>query len=147
MDRRLAGLIAIPFAPWLVLFYPGEVDLVFAWGLLSVDPLRVVWLHEYLFVQTPGLASLPDHLVAWPLSALFYVGAVVNAALSTLDVEDRRVTAGLLLIAAATNLRMWAGLSIGSASAVPLGAILLVIAAWWFHADDLRSMVVSADGR
>lgn len=147
MDRRLACLLAIPFTPWLVLVYPDGFDLVFAWGLLNVDPPGVVWLHEYLFVHTQGFASLPDHLLAWPLSALFYVGAVANAALSIADREDRRVTAGLLLLAAATNLRMWAGLSIGSASAVPLGAVLLVLAAWWFHADALRSAVGFDGGR
>ena len=142
MSRHLGALLAIGLLPWLVVVYPGGTDFVFAWGLLDTRPLRFLTLYDYLFVHTLGPAALPGHLLAWPLSTLFYLVALANAALSAVDREDRRVTVGLLVLVLAMNLRLWWGLSRarGHALIVPVGAVLVLVFVWWVHAADLRRM-------
>jgi uncharacterized protein (TIGR04206 family) len=140
MRRRLGALLAVGVVPWLVTLRPGTFDLVFAWGLFSARTGAFVGLHDYLFVHTFGPASLPTHLLTWPLGTLLYLFALASASLSFVDREDRRVTALLLVLAAATSLRMWWGLPSGGPSTVPLGAALLLSIVWWFHAGDLRGL-------
>ncbi|MFC7081006.1 hypothetical protein [Halorussus caseinilyticus] len=86
--RRLLALLALFLAPWTVL---STGDLVFAWGLATLDPFHVTTLTDYLFVYTRGL---PNRLLAWPVAVVLYLLAVGNAALGWFapDSEDRRVT-------------------------------------------------------
>lgn len=142
--RRLGALLAVGIAPWLVTLRPGAFDLVFAWGLFGARTGAFVSLPDYLFVHTLGPASLPTHLLAWPLGTLLYLLALASVSLSLVGREDRRVTAVLLVLAAATSLRMWWGLPSGSPT-VPLGAALLLVAVWWFHADELRGIAPGDD--
>lgn len=144
MSRRLGTLLAVGLVPWLVVLDPGAIDLVFAWGLFDARTVTFVSLLEYLFVHTLGPASLPGHLLAWPLGALFYLGALANASLSVIGREDRRITALLLVLAAAMCLRLWWGLPSGGSPTVPLGAALLFAFVWWFHAEDLRGIAPGA---
>lgn len=137
MRRRLGALVAVGTVPWLIVPQSGSFDLVFAWGLTSTRTGHFVSLYDYLFVHTLGPANLPDHLLAWPLATLFYLGALANASLSALDREDRRITALLLVLAGAASLRLWWGLPAAGPLPVPLGAALLFAIAWWFHTDDI----------
>lgn len=146
MSRRLGALLAVGAVPWLVVLRPGAIDLVFAWGLFDARTGRFVSLYDYLFIHTLGPAALPGHLLAWPLGALFYLTALASASLSAVGREDRRITAGLLVLAAAMNVRLWWGLPTGS-STLPLGAASLLVVVWWFHAGDLRGTLPGADGR
>ncbi len=145
MSRRLAVLCSLSLLPWVVIVYPGEVDLVFGWGLLNSSPVHLVHLYDYLFVHTLGPAALPPHLLAWPLSVSFYLAALCSGGLSLVDREDRRLTACLVLVAALSNLRMWWGLSTTGLTAVPLGAIGMVAYTWWFHTADLRRVLPAWD--
>jgi uncharacterized protein (TIGR04206 family) len=141
MSRRLAVLCSLAVLPWIVVVYPGEADFVFGWGLLNTNPFHVVHLYDYLFVHTLGPRALPDHLLAWPVSFSLYLAALASGFLSFVDREDRRLTAGLLLVAALASLRMWWGLSTIGLTVLPLGAIAMVVTVWWFHAADLRRML------
>jgi uncharacterized protein (TIGR04206 family) len=133
--RRPLALLALLALPWTVL---STTDLVFAWGLATVDPLHVTTLPDYLFVYTRGL---PNRLLAWPVAVLLYALAVGNAALGSVapGLEDRRVTGGLLALAGASHLWFSLGLSRPGVLAVPVGSVLLWTAAWWFHWPDLRA--------
>ncbi|NHN58159.1 MULTISPECIES: TIGR04206 family protein [Halorussus] len=135
VSRRLLALAAISALPWTVL---SSGDLVFAWGLATLDPLHVTTLPDYLFVHTRGL---PNRLLAWPVAVLLYLLAVANALLGRLAprLEDRRVTGGLLTLAGASDLWFALGLTRPGLVAVPVGSVLLWTAAWWFHWPDLRT--------
>lgn len=146
MRHRLGALLAVGVIPWLVVPYPGAFDLVFAWGLFAGRTGAFVSVLDYLFVHTSGPASLPGHLLAWPLAVLFYLCALVSASLSAVSREDRRITAGLLVLAAAMNVRLWWGLPTGG-STLPLGAASLLVIVWWFHAADLCGALPDDDGR
>ncbi len=145
MSGRLAALCSLSLMPWIVIVYPGEVDLVFGWGLLNTNPFHIVHLYDYLFVHTLGPAALPDHLLAWPVSFSLYLAALASGFLSLADREDRRLTAGLVLVAALANLRMWWGLSHTGLTVVPLGAIGMVVYTWWFHTADIRRTLPAWD--
>ncbi|NEU59262.1 TIGR04206 family protein [Halorussus sp. MSC15.2] len=133
--RRLLALLALFFAPWTVL---STGDFVFAWGLATFDPVHVTTLPDYLFVYTSGL---PNRLLAWPIAVSLYLLAVGNAVLGQFgpDWEDRRVTGGLLALAGASDFWFALGMARPGLLAVPVGSVLLWIAAWWFHWSDLRT--------
>ncbi|WP_435179590.1 TIGR04206 family protein [Halorussus sp. AFM4] len=132
--RRLLALLSFLLVPWTVL---GSGDLVFAWGLATLDPVHVTTLPDYLFVYTRGL---PNRLLAWPIAVALYLLAIANALLGTAAprLEDRRVTGGLLVLAGASDLWFALGLTRPGLVAVPVGSVLLWVAAWWFHWPDLR---------
>ncbi|SIQ97738.1 TIGR04206 family protein [Haladaptatus litoreus] len=95
--------------------------------------LHVTTLPEYLFVLTAGL---PPQLLAWPLSVLFYLLALVSAFSGRF--EDRRVTGGLLVLAGVTQLNFVFRFVAYGGLVVPLGPIALFAVVWWFHWPDLR---------
>ena len=131
---RLFALLFLLLVPWTVL---TSGDLVFAWGLATIDPISVTTLPDYLFVYTRGL---PNRLLAWPVAVLLYLLAVANALLGAVAprLEDRRVTGGLLALAGASDLWFALGLTRPGLVAVPVGSVLCWTAAWWFHWPDLR---------
>ena len=136
--RRLLALLGLALLPWTV--FPSG-DFVFAWGLVSTTPVHVTTLPDYLFVYTAGL---PQRLLAWPVAVLLYGLAVGSAVLGNVDadLEDRRVTGGLLVLAGASDL--WFALGMVERTgllAFPTGTVLLWTAAWWFHWPDLRNPV------
>ena len=133
--RRPLALLALAALPWTVL---TSGELVFAWGLATLDTIHVTTLPDYLLVYTRGL---PNRLLAWPIAVLLYLLALGNTVLGQVapDVEDRRVTGGLLALAGLSVLRFTLGLRGPGALAVPVGSLLLWAAAWWFHWPDLRT--------
>ncbi|WP_227354808.1 TIGR04206 family protein [Haladaptatus salinisoli] len=133
--RRLA-LLALGLVPWTVLVARGGTTFVFPWGLVEPTTLHVTTLPDYLFVYTAGL---PDRLLAWPVSVLCYLLALACAFAGRF--EDRRVTAGLLVLAGASHASFALGLVTGvsrSGLVVPVGPVALWLVAWWFHWPDLR---------
>jgi len=131
---QLLALLLIFLAPWAVL---STGDLVFAWGLMTLDPIHVTTLPDYLFVYTRGL---PRRLLAWPIAVVLYLLAVGSALLGTVDREDGRVTGGLLVFAGVSNLRFALGTGQPGLLVVPVGTVLLWTGAWWFYWSDLRSV-------
>lgn len=139
---RLLVLLALAFVPWTVL---STGELVFAWGLVTTNPVHVTTTTDYLFVHTAGL---PQQLLAWPVAVLLYGLAVGSALLGSVDggyedrretgYEDRRVTGGLLVIAGVSHL--WFSMEIAhpGSMAFPTGTVALWTVAWWFHWPDLR---------
>jgi uncharacterized protein (TIGR04206 family) len=134
--RRLA-LLALGIVPWTILVAPGGTTLVFPWGLFDPTTLHVTTLPDYLFVLTSGL---PGRLIAWPVSVLCYLFALASAFAGRF--EDRRVTAGLLVLAGASHASFALGFVFGVAQVglvvLPLGPVALWLVAWWFHWPDLR---------
>ena len=139
--RRLASLCLLALLPWTVTVYPGGTGFVFPWGLLSPSPtFGLVPIHQYYLTHTHA-SALPSHLLAWGAGTLAYAFAVASAALgATIAREDRRVTAALLLVAAAAHLRFTLGTDYPGVTTLPVGPAALVAVAWWFHAGDLRGI-------
>ncbi len=123
------------FLPWSV-FTTG--DLVFAWGLVNLDPLHLTTLPDYLFVYTRGL---PRRLLAWPVSVLLYLLALGSALLGLVGREDGRVTGGLLVFAGVSGLQFALGMTRRGLVVVPVGVVLVWTAAWWFYWSDIRRAV------
>jgi uncharacterized protein (TIGR04206 family) len=121
------GLLAVP---WSVQVFSGrDATLLFAWGLVNTNPLMVTTLPEFLFLYTRGL---PEYILAWPLSAGLYAAALASAGVGWwTGREDRRVTAGLLVVAAVAQAQLAWGFSIQpNRVAWPVGsAALLAVAA------------------
>ena len=131
--RALPALatVALLLVPWTVLVFDGSADLVFLWGLVNTGAWHVVSLWDYLFKFTAGPGSLPRFLLAWPVSTLLVLGAAGSALISYWGRGDRRVTAGLLALAALDHL--WFALSVGGPGvlALPVGPALAGALAWW----------------
>ena len=63
-----------------------------------------------------------------------------------LDREDRRVTAGLLVLAGLTQLSLAYGFSRQPGRfAVPLGTVLCLAVVWWFDAEVLAGGWLSSE--
>lgn len=135
MTRRLLAALAAGALPWtaIVVGYGGsDLEYVFAWGLITTDPLHAVTLPAYLFEHTAGL---PDRLLAWPVAVLLYAMAVGSTAFGTaVGPEDRRFTAGTYTLAGASLLAFALGVARRNpevTTAVPVGTALLWGLAWW----------------
>jgi uncharacterized protein (TIGR04206 family) len=127
------AVLALLVVPWTVVPYPSGYSLVFPWGSASTNPLHVTLLWEFLFRYTGGIESLPPRLFAWPLATLLYVVAALGAMAGLLGREDRRLTAGALVLAGFVHLRVTAGLSGIGETAIPVGALLAVVVAAWHY--------------
>lgn len=104
-------------------FAGGGATYVFAWGLLDTSPLRVTTLAEFLFVYTSGL---PEYIYSWPLSVATYALAVVVAVVGPVaGYRDRRLVAGLLVVAGVAQLSLAQGFSVQPGrTAWPVGTVL-----------------------
>lgn len=155
--RRHWGLLALaaPLAiPWTVQVLPGELFLVFPWGLASTRAPSVLTLDAYLFERTAGVAGLPRRLLAWPIGTVVYacalglaVGGSVDVGgsewlpvpgwvsapdwLSILRPDPFRWVSILLALAALVHLRVTLGVVALGSIAVPTGPAVLLVAAWW----------------
>ncbi|MFB6160147.1 MAG: TIGR04206 family protein [Haloferacaceae archaeon] len=127
--RRLLAVLALAVLPWSVqTFRGGAVTFLFPWGLVTVPPLHVTTLADYLFVYTAGL---PDYILAWPTSVLLYALALASASAGLLDREDPRVTGGLLALVGVAQLSVAWGFSVQPArTAWPTGTLACWAVAW-----------------
>ena len=132
--RRLAAVVLLGLLPWTAVVLEEGVSLVFSFGLVSTDPLHFVDLYDYLFVHTAGL---PRRLQAWPAGVLLYAGALASATSGIRDVEDPRLTGGLLLFAGVAHAQVAYGLyrtyGAGGPLVVPLGAAATWTVVWWYY--------------
>ena len=135
---RLLSVLTLAVVPWTVVFSGGIITLVFPWGMAGFDPFTVTWLHEYL----SATKSLPRQLEAWPISAFLYALALASTIGGVVTgVEDRRVTGGLLVIAGISHLSVSSWVLGTGRIGIPVGTVLSLALAWWFHAEDLRRAV------
>ena len=136
--RRLLLVVAFAFVPWTVILGPART-FVFPFGLFSDDPWFLVPVHDYLRLSAYGRFAYID---AWLIGAGLYLVAVLSALVGVLGVEDRRLTGGLLALAGVSQFPLAAGFSrrLGYV-AVPVGSVLLIVAAWWLYWPDVRAWV------
>ncbi|WP_256403412.1 TIGR04206 family protein [Halorubrum salinum] len=150
------ALLAVPMA-----VIPGEdVTVVSLWGFLNVtgtsDGTGVVGgvggypVWRYFFDQPRAFSTLPPSIRAWPLAIGFHLLAA-GSALSGIACgrEDRRVTGGLLVLAAGASLWVSVGLALrfgvgtttGWFTVIPVGALATVAVAVSAYGRDLRGIV------
>jgi uncharacterized protein (TIGR04206 family) len=136
--RRLVAIAALLVLPWSLIFAGDALTLVFPFGLVDPRTLHLTDVVSYTTVHTGGL---PGYLFAWPVGSLLYLGALASAAAGVLlDREDRRVTAGLLVLAGFTQLSFaWGFTRRIDTVAVPLGTILAWTVVWWFDWPAVRA--------
>lgn len=152
----MVGLLVVPMA---VVPAGDGFTVVSLWGFLTASgggvagvPLDVggypVWW--YFLDQSRPYAALPASIRAWPLAIGFHLLAAASATAGVaLGREDRRVTGGLLALAAAASLWVSVGLAtrfaVGTASGwfavVPTGALATLAVAAGAYGRDLRSVV------
>jgi uncharacterized protein (TIGR04206 family) len=135
--RRFAAYAALFLVPWSLVDAGGVLTFVFPFGLLNFDPLYVSDVVSFATVNTE---YLPRYLLSWPIGVGLYALAILSL-LSGLvfDREDRRVTAGLVVLAGLTQLSMVYGfVRSPGATAMPLGAVLCWAVVWWFDWPAIR---------
>jgi uncharacterized protein (TIGR04206 family) len=147
------ALLAVPMA---VIPAAGDVTVVSLWGFLNAaasdSGLGVggypVW--SYFLDQSRPFASLPASIRAWPLAIGFHLLAAASAAAGVaFGREDRRVTGGLLVLAAAASLwvsvglatRFGVGTTSGLLTVIPVGAAATLAVAVATYGRDLRAVV------
>ncbi len=128
------GVLALLVVPWTVVHYPGGTSLVFPLWSATTNPLHATFLWEFVGRQPGGIETLPPRLFAWPLATLLLVVAVLGAVAGLTGREDRRLTAGALVLAGLVHLRVTLGLSRIGETALPLGPVLAFAVAWWHYA-------------
>jgi len=146
------ALLAVPMA---VIPAGGDLTVVSLWGFLNTAPSGSglggypVW--AYFLDQSRPFAALPASIRAWPLAVGFHLLAGASAAAGVaLGREDRRVTGGLLVLAAAASLwvsvglatRFGVGTTSGLFTVLPVGAIATLAVAVAAYGSDLRAVVV-----
>ncbi|TKX46048.1 MULTISPECIES: TIGR04206 family protein [unclassified Halorubrum] len=149
----VAALLAVPMA--VVPGGDGGPTLVSLWGFVTLggDGGGIggypVW--AYFLDQPRPFATLPPSIRAWPLALGFHLLAAGSATSGVaLGREDRRVTGGLLVLAAAATLWVAAGLGVrfgvgttaGWFSVLPASAVATLLVAGWAYGGDLRGIVV-----
>jgi uncharacterized protein (TIGR04206 family) len=148
----VAALLAVPMA---VVPGDGEPTLVSLWGFVTLggDGAGLggypVW--AYFLDQPRPFATLPPSIRAWPLALGFHLLAAGSATSGVaLGREDRRVTGGLLVLAAAATLWVAAGLGVrfgvgataGWFAVLPASAVTTLAVAAWAYGGDLRGIAV-----
>lgn len=148
------ALCAVPMT--LVPSTPG-VTVVTLWGFLTVDTAAAgldisgypVW--RYFLDQPRPFDTLPASIQAWPLAVGFHVLAAGSATSGViLRREDRRLTGGLLVLAAVASLwvsvgvatRFGVGSTTGWFSVLPIGALVTLAVVGVGYRHDLRRIVV-----
>ena len=136
---------------------PGGDDaptLVSLWGFVTLGGdgggLGGYPVWAYFLDQPRPFATLPPSIRAWPLALGFHLLAVGSATAGVaLGREDRRVTGGLLVLAAAATLWVAAGLGVrfgvgataGWLAVVPVSALATLLVALGAYGRDLRRVV------
>ena len=126
--RRAAVVLAAGLVPWAVIPYETGAALVFSVGQVTSTPLAFQPVFRYLL----GPGPLPGYLLAWPAASVLYLLGVGSASLALVGREDRRVTAGLFVLAALDLL--YFAVTFSSVRlrvvALPVGVAVLGLAAW-----------------
>jgi len=129
----------------------GGLTLVSLWGFVTLSGDGAVGVGGYpvwaYFLDQPRpFATLPPSIRAWPLAVGFHLIAAASATAGVaLGREDRRVTGGLLLLAAAASLWVAVGLGVrfgvgstaGWFAVLPAGAVATLVVALAGYGRDL----------
>lgn len=151
----VAALLAVPVA--VVPGSAGDPTLVSLWGLVNTgapgSPLGLdlypVW--TFFVDGARPFGSLPRSIRVWPLATAFHLVATISAGSGVaVGREDRRVTGGLLLLAALASLWVAIGVAgrfgVGIASewltVLPVGAVATLAIAVIAYRHDLRAVMV-----
>jgi len=149
----VVALLAVPMA---VVPADGDLTLVSLWGFLNPTAtgggvgLDAYPVWSYFLDQPRPFGSLPASIRAWPLAVGFYMLAAASATGGVaVGREDRRVTGGLLLLAAAASLwvsvgiatRFGVGTTSGWFTVLPVGAVATLAVAAGAYGRDLRQIV------
>ena len=143
-SRRLAAYLVLGFLPWGVVFVGDATTLVFSVGLVDPAALTLTDPYSYVFRYTRGL---PGYLFAWPLGVGLYLLALGSVIFGTVvGREDRRVTAGLVVLVALTQASFAWGLSSRPGYLVlPVGALAAGLLAWLVEWPAIRGNVLPVD--
>jgi uncharacterized protein (TIGR04206 family) len=146
----VVGLLAVPMA---VVPGDGSPTLVSLWGFVTLGGdgggLGGYPVWAYFLDQPRPFATLPPSIRAWPLALGFHLLAAGSATGGVaLGREDRRVTGGLLVLAAAAALWVAVGLGVrfgvgataGWLSVLPVGAVATLLVAGGAYLRDLRAI-------
>lgn len=128
--RRLLAVLLPLAVPWFLVVSGDRLLLGGAPGLVDLASLRATSLLE--------LASAPGReraVTYWLVADALYLLAVGSAAAGLFGREDRRVTAGLLVLAGVSV--AWSAADLSYAlrrTAVPVGTVVLFGVAYWTYA-------------
>lgn len=151
----VAALLAVPVA--VAPGSAGDPTLVSLWGLVNTGTtgspfgIDVYPLWTYFAGGSRPFGSLPRSIRVWPLATVFHLLATFSAAGGVaLGREDRRVTGGLLLLAALASLwvalgvagRFGVGTASGWLTVLPVGSLATLAVAALAYRHDLRAVVV-----
>jgi uncharacterized protein (TIGR04206 family) len=136
-DSSVLGVLMLWVVPWTVISYPSGVNLIFPWASATTNPLHVTSLWAFIARNPGGIEQLPPRLFAWPLATLLLGVAVLGALAGRFGREDRRLTAGALVLAGVVHLRVTVGLTGIGETAVPIGPLLAFGVAWWHYAGSV----------
>ena len=144
----VVALLAVPMA---VVPGDGGPTLVSLWGFVTLggdgSGLGGYPVWAYFLDQPRPFATLPPSIRAWPLALGFHLFAAGSATAGVaLGREDRRVTGGLLVLAAAATLWVAAGLGVrfgvgttaGWLAVLPVGAVATLAVGAVLYGGDLR---------
>jgi uncharacterized protein (TIGR04206 family) len=149
-------VLALLVVPMAVIPASGDLTVVSLWGFInpaaSDSGLGIggypVW--SYFLDQSRPFAALPPSIRAWPLAIGFHLFAAASAASgAAVGREDRRVTGGLLVLAATASLwvsvglatRFGVGTTSGLFTVLPVGAVATFAVAAVAYGRDLRAVV------
>jgi uncharacterized protein (TIGR04206 family) len=152
VTRRFGWLLVVALLAVPMAVIPGDdLTVVSLWGFLSTSGPGVaaggypVW--AYFLEQPRPFGALPASIRAWPLAIGFHLLAAGSATAGVVvRREDRRVTGGLLALAAAASLwvsvgvatRYGVGTTSGWLAVVPVGALATLAVAVGAYGRDLR---------
>ena len=148
-------VVALLGVPMAVVPVDGDVTLLSLWGFLNTMPggefgLDVYPVWSYFLDQPRPYGSLPASIRAWPLALGFYILAAASATGGVaFEREDRRVTGGLLVLAATASLwvsvgvatRFGVGTTSGWFTVLPVGAVSTLAVVAGVYGRDLRRIV------
>jgi len=129
--RRLGAVVLLGLTPWTVLVIGGELTLVLPLGLVNTSPLQFVSVYDFFVRFTDGL---PQFIDSWGTGVALYGLALASAISGVVWREDVRITALALVGAALSQIGVVVGFNrrLGYL-AVPVGAVLLAVVAWWYY--------------
>jgi uncharacterized protein (TIGR04206 family) len=120
--RVVAAVLVAGVVPWVVVVWENGAYPLFSVGFLYTESLTFTSLPAY--VERAG--TVPPQFRAWPVGTTLWLAGVVAAAWC----GDRRLTAGLLALAAGSVVSLSLALSRQqSVTGIPVGALALAAAA------------------
>lgn len=150
----VVALLAVPMT--VVPSGTGDLTFVSLWGFVNTGigdaimgpSLYPVW--SYFADQARPFGALPASIRVWPVAIGFHLLAIASAAGGVaFGREDRRVTGGLLVLAALATLwvsvgvagRFGVGRTLGWLAVLPTGTLVTLAVAIGVYGRDVRGML------